>query len=139
MEGPYGAFTKNRATRKHVLLVAGGVGITPVRAIAEEFGDTAKIDLIYRASNEKDLVLKDELDYLAERSGGALKVHYLVGSRNQHPMSTKSILKIAPWFADSDVYVCGPEGLVDAVRKAAKEAGVPRNRFHDEAFAFHAD
>ena len=48
MEGPYGAFTKNRATRKHVLLVVGGVGITPVRAIAEEFGDTASIDLIFQ-------------------------------------------------------------------------------------------
>jgi ferredoxin-NADP reductase len=137
MEGPYGAFTKNRASRKHVLLVAGGVGITPVRAIAEEFGDTADIDLIYRASTEDDLVLKEELDYLAERSGGALKVHYLVGSRNQHPMNARGILKIAPNFADSDAYVCGPEGLVAAVRKAAKEVGVPKNRFHDEAFIFH--
>jgi ferredoxin-NADP reductase len=136
MEGPYGAFTKNRATRKHVLLVGGGVGITPVRAIAEEFGDTANIDLIYRASTEDELVLKDELDYLSERSGGALKVHYLVGSRYQHPMNAVSIVKIAPNFADSDVYVCGPEGLVSAVRKAAKEVGVPKNRFHDEAFAF---
>ena len=139
MEGPYGAFTKNRATRKHVLLVGGGVGITPVRAIAEEFGDTVNIDLIYRASTQDELVLKEELDYLAERSGGALKVHYLVGSRNQHPMDAKSILKIAPYFADSDIYVCGPEGLVDAVRSAAKEVGVPKNRFHDEAFGFHSN
>ena len=138
MEGPYGAFTKNRATRKHVLLVGGGVGITPVRAIAEEFGDTVNIDLIYRASSPDELVLKNELDYLADKSGGALKVHYLVGSRNQHPMSAKSILKIAPYFADSDVYVCGPEGMVESVRKAAREVGVPKNRFHDEAFAFHS-
>lgn len=138
MEGPYGAFTKNRATRKHVLLVGGGVGITPIRAIAEEFGDAYSIDLIYRASNANELVLKNELDYMAEKSGGALRVHYLVGSRNQHPMNAKSILKVAPYFADSDVYVCGPEGMVEAVRKAAKQVGVPKNRFHDEAFAFHS-
>ena len=84
-----------------------------------------------------ELVLKNELDYLAERSNGSLNVHYLVGSRHQHPMNAKSILKIAPYFADSDVYVCGPEGMVEAVRKAAKEVGVPKHRFHDEAFAFH--
>ena len=48
MEGPYGAFTANRATRKHVVLVAGGVGITPIRAIAEEFGDSVRIDILYR-------------------------------------------------------------------------------------------
>ena len=139
MEGPYGAFTKNRATRKHVLLVGGGVGITPVRAIAEEFGNTAQIDLIYRASNEDELMLKDELDQLAAQSGGAMRVHYLVGSRYQHPINAKQIAKVAPRFADSDIYVCGPEGLVEAVRKAAREVGVPKNRFHDEAFAFHAN
>jgi predicted ferric reductase len=138
MEGPYGAFTKNRATRKHVLLVGGGVGITPIRAIAEEFGDTVNIDLIYRASNTDELVLKEELDYLAQRSGGALKVHYLVGSRNQHPLNAKSILKIAPYFADSDIYVCGPEGMVEAVKTAARQVGVQKNRVHDEAFGFHS-
>jgi predicted ferric reductase len=137
MEGPYGAFTKNRATRKHVLLVGGGVGITPIRAIAEEFGDTVNMDLIYRVSNEDELILKEELEYLAERSNGALKIHYLVGSRYQHPINAKSIQKIAPYFADSDIYVCGPEAMVEALRKAAREVGVPKNRFHDEAFEFH--
>ena len=71
-------------------------------------------------------------------SGGALKVHYLVGSRNQHPLNAKSILKIAPYFADSDIYVCGPEGMVEAVKAAARQVGVPKNRIHDEAFGFHS-
>ena len=138
MEGPYGAFTANRATRKHVVLVAGGVGITPIRAIAEEFGDSVRIDILYRVSKESELVLRKELDYMADRSAGSIKVHYLVGSRNQHPMSANYIQKYVPYFADSDVYVCGPEGMVDAVRNAAKQVGVPKNRFHDEAFAFHS-
>lgn len=138
MEGPYGAFTKNRATRKHVVLVGGGVGITPIRAIAEEFGDTVNIDLFYRVSNESELVLKDELDYLADKYGDSFNVHYLVGSRHQHPMNAKSIQKVAPYFADSDVYVCGPEGLVNAVSEAAKEVGIPKNRVHHEEFEFHS-
>jgi ferredoxin-NADP reductase len=33
----------------------------------------------------------------------------------------------------------GPEALVSAVRKAAENLGVPKNRFHDEAFAFHSE
>jgi predicted ferric reductase len=138
MEGPYGAFTKNRATRKHVLLVGGGVGITPIRAIAEEFGDTVNMDLIYRVSDESELVLKDELDYLADRSGGALKVHYLIGSRHQHPINVKTLQRIVPALADSDIYVCGPTGLVDSVVKAAIGAGVPKNRIHHEEFEFHS-
>ena len=138
MEGPYGAFTANRATRKHVVMVAGGVGITPIRAIAEEFGDSVRIDILYRVSKESELVLRKELDYMAEKSAGSIKVHYLVGSRTQHPMSANYIQKYVPYFADSDVYVCGPEGMVDAVRNAARQVGVPKNRFHDEAFAFHS-
>jgi ferredoxin-NADP reductase len=138
MEGPYGAFTKNRATRKHVLLVGGGVGITPIRAIAEEFGDTVNIDVIYRVSKDEDLVLKKELDYLADKYGDSFNVHYLVGSRHQHPMNSKSIQKIAPYFADSDVYICGPEALVAAVSQAAKEVGIPKNRVHHEEFEFHS-
>jgi predicted ferric reductase len=138
MEGPYGAFTVNRATRKHVLLVGGGVGITPIRAIAEEFGTSVTIDLIYRVSKAEEIVLKDELDFLAKKSNGLMNVHYLVGSRKDHPMDANYIRKFAPFFADSDIYICGPEGLVESVRSAAKKVGVPKNRFHDEAFGFHS-
>ena len=121
-----------------MLLVGGGVGVTPVRAIADEFGPDTKVDLIYRASNEDELVLKEELDYMSEKSNGRFSVHYWVGSRHQFPMSSKSILKVVPYFADSDVYVCGPEGMVEAVKDAAREVGVPKNRIHDEAFGFHS-
>jgi predicted ferric reductase len=138
MEGPYGAFTKNRATRKHVLLVGGGVGITPIRAIAEEFGDTVQMDLIYRVSDASELVLKEELDYLAENSNGALTVHYQVGSRHQFPVNAKTLKQVAPNLADSDIYVCGPSGLVDSVIYAASDAGVPKNRIHHEEFEFHS-
>jgi predicted ferric reductase len=134
-EGPYGAFTASRSSRGHVVLVGGGVGITPIRAILEEFDVTKEIDVIFRASKKEDLVFQKELDELARVRGA--RVHYLVGSRNEHPMNAKYIEKYIPAFKDSDVYVCGPTALVDAVRDAAKSVGIPKNRFHDEAFEFH--
>jgi len=136
VEGPYGAFTAGRSTRPHVVLVGGGVGITPVRALIDEFNGGVQMDLIYRASREEDLVLREELDYLAFNSGGSIRVHYLVGSRKEHPMDAKSLTALVPQFADSDIYICGPEALVSAVRKAAEDSGVPKNRFHDESFSF---
>jgi ferredoxin-NADP reductase len=139
VEGPYGAFTAGRSTRPHVVLVGGGVGITPVRALMDEFNGGVEMDLIYRASKEEDLVLRDELDYLAFNSAGSIRIHYLVGSRKNHPMDARSLTRLVPQFADSDIYICGPEALVSAVRKAAEDAGVPKNRFHDEAFAFHKE
>ncbi len=135
-EGPYGTFVADKATRGHVVLVGGGVGITPLRALLEEFDMTKSIDVIFRASKDEDLVLRKELDELADARGA--RVHYLVGNRQTHPMNAKYIMKFVPAFRDSDVYVCGPTPLVEAVREAALACGIPKNRFHDEAFEFHA-
>jgi ferredoxin-NADP reductase len=139
MEGPYGAFTAGRSTRRHVVLVGGGVGITPIRAIMEEFGPGVQMDVIFRASKVEDLVLREELDYLASRSRGAIRIHYLVGPRSHHPMDARSLTALVPLFAASEIYICGPAPLVEAVREAAREVGIPKNRFHDEAFAFHSE
>jgi predicted ferric reductase len=139
LEGPYGAFTAGRASRKHVVLIGGGVGITPVRALMEEFRSGVQLDVIFRASKSEDLVLREEMDYLAAQSEGSIRIHYLVGSRKIHPMDAKSLKALVPRFADSDIYICGPAPLVAAVHKAAEDLGVPKNRFHDEAFAFHSE
>ena len=135
-EGPYGTFVAAKASKGHIVLVGGGVGITPLRALLEEFDETKSIDVLFRASKEEDLVLRKELDKLADARGA--RVHYLVGSRKVHTMDAGYISKFVPSFADSDVYVCGPTPLVEAVRQACKDAGIPKNRFHEEAFEFHS-
>jgi ferredoxin-NADP reductase len=77
-EGPYGVLTTRRRRRPRVLLIAGGVGITPMRALFEVIDLPGKdVTLVYRASCERDLVFKDELDEITERSGA--RVVYLVG------------------------------------------------------------
>jgi ferredoxin-NADP reductase len=139
VEGPYGAFTAGRATRPHIVLIGGGVGITPIRALMDEFKNGVQLDVIYRASREEDLVLKSELDYLADNSGGLTRVHYLVGSRREHPMDAAALKALVPRVADSDIYICGPGPLVETVKEAVADLGVPKNRFHDEAFAFHSE
>jgi len=139
VEGPYGAFTAGRSTRPHIVLIGGGVGITPVRALMDEFKDGVELDLIYRASRQEDLVLREELDYLAYNSSGTIRIHYLVGSRKDHPMDSRALKSLVPRIADSDIYICGPGPLVETVRQAVQDLGVPKNRFHDEAFAFHSE
>ena len=138
LEGPYGAFTAGRSTRRQVVLVGGGVGITPIRALMEEFGEGVEMDVVFRVSRRQDLVLREELDYLAAKSAGLIRIHYLIGPRSQHPMDLDFLTALIPSFAQSEIYICGPTPLVDTVRQAAKAAGIPKQRFHDEAFAFHS-
>ena len=137
VEGPYGAFTAGRATQPHIVMVGGGVGITPIRALMEEFRNGVQMDVFYRVSRKEELILKDELDYMVANSKGSIRVWYLVGSRKDFPMNAGFLKSYAPRVADSDIYICGPEALVETVREAAAELGVPKNRFHDEDFAFH--
>jgi predicted ferric reductase len=129
VEGPFGAFTADSRTRDRVVLIAGGVGITPARALLETMpGD---ITLIYRATEPDELVLRDELDDLARERGA--EIHYLVG--NGGDLSPNALTRLVPDIAERDAFVSGPPAMVDAMRDALREAGVPGRHIFSERFA----
>jgi predicted ferric reductase len=133
-EGPYGAMTAERRTRRHVLLIAGGVGITPMRALFETLPLEPGQDLLllYRARSAEDLIFKDELDHIARVRGA--RVQYLVGS--EIVLSAQTFRRLVPGLTRRDVYLCGPPGLANAVRDALRDAGLPEGQLHEERFAF---
>ncbi len=136
-EGPYGAITSRRVRRSRVLLIAGGVGITPMRALFEVIDLPGKdVTLVYRASKEQDLVLKHELDEIAERSGA--RVVYLVGpsSDSRNDMSAHALNRIVGNLSDHDVYLCASPGLAARVRDSLMNGGFPRHQLHEERFSF---
>jgi predicted ferric reductase len=136
-EGPYGVLTRRRRRRPRVLLIAGGVGITPMRALFEEMDLPGKdITLVYRAAKEQDLVLKRELDEIAERSGA--RVVYLVGpsSDARNDMSAHALNRIVGDLSDHDVYLCGSPRLASRVRESLTDSGFPRHQLHEERFSF---
>ncbi len=133
-EGPYGAFTGADSDRG-VLLLAGGVGITPLRALFATL--PGPVTLIYRASSERDVVFRDELDAIAAARGST--VHYLIGSRAEiggDPLSPRVLRSLVPGLDDRDVYVCGPPGMTSASVRALRAAGVPKRSIHRESFEF---
>jgi predicted ferric reductase len=133
-EGPYGSFTVAGAGRG-VVLLAGGVGITPLRAMFAAL--PGGVTLIYRASDARDIVFRDELDAIAAARGGV--VHYVVGSRatlGADPLSASVLRDLVPGLARQDVYVCGPPGMTTAAVAALRAAGVPGRQIHYESFEF---
>jgi predicted ferric reductase len=134
-EGPYGAMTAARRTRRDVLLVAGGVGITPLRALFETLPleDDQDLMLVYRARCREEIVFRAELDQLAELRRA--RVVYLLGE-DPSLVSAASLTRLVPGLAARDVYLCGPPGLSGAVRRSLAEAGLPRSQLHEERFSF---
>jgi predicted ferric reductase len=132
-EGPYGAVTAGRRTRRNVLLVAGGVGITPMRALFESIplGPGEDLLLVYRARTEQELIFRGELEALAARRGG--RVAYVLGP-DRELLSATSLRLNVPDLAHRDVYMCGPPGLMTAVRNSLHEAGLPAEQLHEERF-----
>ncbi|MEV5610577.1 ferric reductase-like transmembrane domain-containing protein [Streptomyces sp. NPDC052225] len=135
--GPYGALTARRRTRPKVLLLAGGVGITPLRALFETLpGAPGDVTLLYRANSAEQLVLREELEAIARTRRAPL--HYLLGPSDAafDPLAPQSLRNLVPELAAHDVYVCGPPGMTRAATTALARAGVPENRIHAESFAY---
>ncbi|MFE6288169.1 ferric reductase-like transmembrane domain-containing protein [Streptomyces sp. NPDC057877] len=130
-EGPYGAFTTLHRTRPDALLIAGGVGITPLRALLEELHGHAV--LVYRVTTEQDAVLYDELRDLAHAKGAQL--HLVTGPATPDRLAPAELARLVPDVADRDVYVCGPPGMTSAVRRGLRELGVPGPQIHFERFS----
>jgi ferredoxin-NADP reductase len=130
-EGPYGAFTTMHRTRPDAVLVAGGVGVTPIRALLEELHGHAVV--IHRVATERDAVLHDELRELAHAKGAEL---YLVtGPVTPDKLAPAELARLVPDIADRDVYLCGPPGMTAAVRRSLRELGVPAPQIHFERFS----
>ncbi len=138
VDGPFGKFIE-RPTNPKVLLIAGGIGITPIRPLAEEMAtDGFDVRVLYRAHSEGDIVFKKEMDALSAQHG--VRVDYLVTqaggrqSRRDAWFSPATMARLVPDIADRVVYVCGPMGMMAAVRTSLEALGVPSDQIRTEVF-----
>jgi predicted ferric reductase len=135
VEGPFGVFTDVVRRRDKVVLIAGGIGITPVRALAESM--TGDVAVIYRVIREEDIVFRQELEDLARRRG--LTLHFVVGHHaapgGERIMSPEHLRELLPDIAEREVYVCGPPRMADYIERNVQDADVPPKYIHMERFA----
>jgi predicted ferric reductase len=145
-EGPYGRLHAGVRTRRKVTLLAGGIGVTPLRALLEELPQApGDVTIIYRAPSDPDVIFRAEIDDLARTRGA--KVWYAVGPRipdraswvpqsAAHLSDAEALRRLVPDIAEHDVYLCGADGWMDAAQEAALELGVPAEHLHSERFSW---
>ncbi|MGX5682161.1 ferredoxin reductase family protein [Schumannella luteola] len=140
--GPFGLFTSVVRRRRKVAVLAAGIGITPVLSLLSRLDARAgDVTVIARGSDETELYLWQELQDWADVNG--MRAYRSVGSRARgrdawlsahdvaRGVTTRSVF---PDLADSDVYLCGPDGWADAAESALLAAGASRESIHRERF-----
>ena len=138
LEGPYGAMHEAKRQTVGVLLICGGIGVSPIRAMAQSFAIVpGAADMIYRAQSEPEAPLLDELRAIAARRD--MRLHLVFGRRGSaavgdDPLGPDEIARLIPDAARRDVYVCGPTSLMDRVRDSMHALGTPPKQIHFELF-----
>ncbi len=140
-EGPFGTFTAQLRHRRRVALIAGGIGITPLRALLEELpAQPGDLTLIYRVVNRDEVVLGEELERIARARGAEL--HYVVGDHRDAAadslLRAEHLRELVPDIAQREVFVCGPAAMIEHARDGLRAAGVPARNVHSERFALAA-
>lgn len=140
LEGPLGIFTADTCCTRAAVLLAGGIGITPLRALAEDFCKRGvPWTLLHGVTTPTAAALKDECEKLA-RSHTGCAYHLVVSNDATWPgergrIDRDMLVRLVPDIRQRDVYLCGPPAMMRALRRAAAACGVPHSAIHFERFA----
>lgn len=128
IDGPNGTFTRLKNQPRKVLLIAGGIGITPIRALFEEFANNKyDINFIYAAQHETDLVFRSEIDLIGSQFGS--RITYVL-SRDQSwdgergYLDDEKLMRLVPDIKERETYLCGPASMMKKMRITLHQMGV---------------
>lgn len=142
VSGPMGRFTFDSEGADEVVMIAGGVGITPLMSkirflAASEW--RGRIDLIYSAKTGRDIIFKQELAEI-QRRFPALNVHVTITSEDgdwrgrRGRLSAEWVSAVVPDIAARRVHLCGPSAMAASVQQILHRLGVPASHIEVEAF-----
>jgi len=143
IEAPNGTFIFTGEESHSVVLVGGGVGITPMMSVVRYLTETnwsGKVYLILGFRAPRDFIFRKELDELQARNAN-LNVIVTMSKPGDDPWSghvgridAALLASGVPDIAARRVHVCGPQQMMDATKAALRELGVPKEQVKTEAF-----
>jgi ferredoxin-NADP reductase/uncharacterized protein YcbX len=139
---PMGAFGFDGSGVDAIVLIAGGVGITPLMSKVRFLSSTnwrGRIDLIYSVKTSHDIIFREELEEL-EKEWGRVRLHVTVTSRDPEwtgrtgRMTLDWIRSIVPDIAHRHVRVCGPTAMASSVKRILRQLDVAPSQVAIESF-----
>ncbi|WP_417553585.1 FAD-binding oxidoreductase [Marinomonas fungiae] len=144
VHGPVGNFNCMDFPADKVLLLSGGVGITPVMSMARWWFNTdSEVDMVFAhsARSPRDIIYAKELEYMSTRIDN-FKMHLICEQTNigevwggyRGYLNAHMLQLLAPDFMEREVFCCGPDPYMKAVRTTLQELGYDMSRYHEESF-----
>ena len=147
---PMGQFTTeyNKAKKRHIIMFAGGSGITPMMSIIKSIltqEPDSIVSLIYCNRDIDSIIFKDELEKLQTNDEGRLHVIHVLDNAPMnwqgysgllnHEMLTKLFERIPDWGIENSTYLmCGPEGMMKNAESLLALRHIPKEKIFKESF-----
>lgn len=143
-EGPRGDFVLDRESGRPVVLLSGGVGLTPLVSMLHALAATERRAVFIHACDNGEVhALRDEVKALAASNPG-VTAHFCyrfptdadraAGRFHSEGVVTRELLQSLLWLDDYDFYLCGPSPFMQAVHATLRGLGVARERIAYEFF-----
>lgn len=148
VSGPAGSFTTAEHPSERILLIAGGVGVTPMISILESINDVrdpTDVVLVHNSRAPEYVAFRDELMSLATASTSSRIVQVVsvdLDGQWQGPvgrLDTAMLQEHVPDLLDREVFVCGPDAYMAHVHELLVSLGVDAERIHRESFVLDED
>ena len=133
LDGPRGNSTWERSRLPRTLMIAGGIGITPMRALIESASEGQDIILLYACNNPSEAPLLDELKIVPTKA--KLKIVPLF-SNTDGRLTPELIQKHVLDVASREVYLCGPDPMVKGLTSYLKSIKIADENIHTERFSY---
>ena len=143
ISGPFGAFTFTGTDADSVVLIAGGVGITPMMSVLRYLTDTAwpgEIFFVYGARSTEEFAFREDIERLERRHENLhvfAAMHRAPGTvwhGAEGPITKEMLASAIPDLARRRIHLCGPPAMMAAMKAQLAELGVPEAQLHTEAF-----
>ncbi len=142
--GPAGIFTPVGHPVRRLLYLSAGSGVTPLMAMtraAFDLGSDPDIAFVHSARTPRDIIFRDELAHLQATQPG-LRVFAICEAPGAEAdwqgalgrLDLPLLERLVPDFREREVFICGPQGYMDAVQRTLQEGGFDLAHFHQESF-----
>lgn len=143
VSAPYGHFTFTGMDDDAIVLIGGGVGVTPLMSVVRYLTDLAwpgQIYFIYAARSTEEFAFRAELEYLQQRHRNLQVLATMLRSEGttwmgpQGQITRELLLAAVPELSRRRVHLCGPPPMMTTVKALLLELGVAADRIHTESF-----